>query len=83
MIKAWFRAQIAPYLAIVKAQASSGNAALVEYVDSDKTNAAVGSQWLRVNSVRRGQVMFMVGGTMVTSTRPTVQLRTQTNGGVL
>lgn len=50
--KAWFRAQIAPYLNAIKAAiAQGGGAPLQEYVDSNKPNPQNGDQWIRLDTI--------------------------------
>ena len=60
---------------------------IVEYFDTDKPNAALGDQWVRVDSASNGGALNMVYGLGLCicsmPTKQTARLRTQSSIGVI
>jgi hypothetical protein len=88
--KAWFRAQIAPYLNAIKAaiaQGGGGAAPLQEFVDSNKPNPQHGDQWIRLDTIAPPYSPTHLAPLGLIQNRSAVRrkgtIRTQTSIGVI
>lgn len=87
--KAWFRAQLAPYLQTIKTAIASGGGGgqLAEYVDSNPENPTIGQQWVRLDTIAPAHSPTHLAplGLMQNraSTRFRGSIKTQTTAGVI